>query len=129
MSSQETQNGTQLQTELVSAALQAALEEVMPGAVFPHVYTGPLERYAVWNYQTIRTLWAESRPHAARYLVQAHLYLPHGENPHALILKLQRGLVDRAFTWPNLTDASDAEGQHWVFECEYVDGGGLYGFV
>ena len=33
------------------------------------------------------------------------------------------------FTWPQVTDATDAEGQHWVLECEYADGGGLYGYA
>ena len=127
MSGQAGQTSTQ--PRLVSQALQEALESVMPGAVFPHVYRGPMQRYAVWNYETIPTLWADSRPHAARYLVQAHLYLPHGENPYTLILTLERALVDREFTWPSLTDAADEEGQHWVLECEYTDGGSYYGFT
>lgn len=124
-----TAGGGVLQTELVSVALQQTLEAIMPGAVFPHVYTGPMKRYAVWNYEAIPTVWAEGVPQAAVYLVQAHLYLPHPENPHALILKLEKGLFDAGFTWPSLTDASDEDGQHWVLECEYADGGGYYGYV
>ena len=66
---------------------------------------------------------------AARYLVQAHYYCPHRKNPQATILAAERALVDAGFTWPSLTDASDEDGQHWVLECEYTDGGGMYGLV
>ena len=120
---------TTLQPGCMAEALQAACESVLPGAVYPNVYTGPVLKYIVWNYNVIPTVWAERAPHAARYLVQVHFYLPHKENPHAAILALSRALFDRDFTWPNVTNATDAEGQHWVLECEYADGGGYYGFA
>lgn len=113
----------------MSEQLQAACETVMPGAVYPMVYTGEALRYIVWNYSTIPAVYAEGAPHAARYLVQAHLYLPFKEAPHEAITSLSRALFDRGFTWPGVTDASDADGQHWVLECEYADGGGYYGFA
>lgn len=118
-----------LQTDLVSVRLQEACESVLPGAVFPQVYTGPLLRYAVWDYNVMPAVWAERAPHAARYLCQVHFYLPHKENPHEAILALSAALHNRDFTWPQLTDATDADGQHWVLECEYADGGGYYGFT
>ena len=121
---------TTLQPGSMAEALQGALETVLPAdQIYPHLYTGPLLRYIVWNYSVIPTLWAESRPGAARYLVQVHFYLPHKESPRAAILALQRALADAGFTWPDITDASDEDGQHWVLECEYADGGGCYGFA
>ena len=124
-----TGTAAELREDLVSVKLQTLLDGGMPGAAFPQVYSGSLLRYAVWNYETIPTLWAESRPHAARYLVQVHLYLPRGENPYGLILTLTQALADSGFTWPSKTDASDSEGQHWVLECEYADAGAVYGYV
>ena len=109
--------------------LTEALEPILPGAVFPMVYTGKDLKYIVWNYSVLPSVWADRAPHAARYLVQVHFYLPHGENPQAAILALSRAIFDAGFTWPELTDASDEEGQHWVLECEYTDGGGYYGQV
>ena len=109
--------------------LDGALSAVMPGAVFPHLYTGPLLKYIVWNYSAFPTLWAENRPAAARYLVQVHFYLPHKENPRTAILALSHALFDAGLTWPSVTDAADEEGQHWVLECEYTDGGGVYGYA
>lgn len=118
-----------LQTDLVSKRLQAACESVLPGAVFPQVYTGPLLHYVVWDYNVFPAVWAEQAPHAARYIVQVHFYLPHKENPNTTILGLMQALHAQDFTWPRLTDATDSEGQHWVLECEYADGGGYYGFT
>lgn len=112
----------------VGQVLQTALETVYPGAVFPDVYQGPLTEYVVWNYNAFPALWAERTPQAARYLVQVHLYSPRGKNPQTAILSLSRALFGAKFTWPSLTDASDAEGQHHVLECEYCDGGGFYGY-
>ena len=109
--------------------LTGALSAVLPGAVFPQVYTGPLLRYAVWDYNVLPEVWAEQAPHAARYLVQVHFYLPHKENPQEAILALSRALFNAGLTWPSITDATDADGQHWVLECEYADGGGFYGYT
>ena len=120
---------TQPTQTCMSEKLQAACETVTPGAVFPDVYTGALLKYIVWNYSVIPAVYAESVPHAARYTVQVHYYLPHKENPQAAILTLSRALSDRGFTWPTVTDATDSDGQHWVLECEYADGGGYYGFA
>lgn len=120
---------TTLQEACVAEAIQTALSPLFPDAVFPHVYTGPLLRYVVWNYSTVGAVWAEDLPQAARYLVQVHFYLPHKEEPRAAILAMTRALYDHGFTWPIPTDASDSEGQHWVLECEYTDGGAAYGFV
>ena len=113
----------------MSEQLQAACESVLPGAVFPQVYTGGLLTYIVWNYNQIPQVYAESAPRAARYLVQVHFYLPFKKNPQAAILALSRALFEKDFTWPTVTDATDNEGQHWVLECEYADGGGFYGYA
>ena len=54
--------------------LQTALETVLPGSVYPIINTGGGIEYFVWNYSTTPTVWADSLPYAARYLVQAHYY-------------------------------------------------------
>ena len=111
------------------AALQAALSTVYPRAAFPNVYSGPLLEYVVWNYDELPRVFADSAPHASIYLVQVHLYCPHKESPTEAIQALRRALWDAHFTWPSLTDASDSDGQHWVLECQYTDGGGFYNSV
>jgi len=113
----------------VGEVMAAALATVYSENVYPDVYVGPAVEYVVYNYSIIPSVWADHAPHAARYLCQVHLYSPRGKNPTAAIQALDRALWDAGFTWPSVTDASDAEGLHHVLECEYCDGGGYYGFV
>ena len=116
-------------TPKVGERIEAALSSLFGNAVFPDVYVGSAREYVVYNYSIIPAVYAESAPHAARYLVQVHYYSPREKNPTAAILAIDRALFNAGFTWPSVTDASDAEGQHHVLQCETCDGGGYYGFV
>lgn len=107
-------------------ALQSACASVYPDATFPDVYIGPLLEYVVWNYSEIPSVHADRAPRASVYLCQVHLFLPRGKNPKTAILALRRALFNAGFTWPDLTNASDSDGQHLVLECQYTDGGGYY---
>ena len=113
----------------VGEVLVTALTPLYSGKIFPDVYVGPEVEYVVYNYSILPAVHAESAPQAARYLVQVHLYSPREKDPTEAILALERALWDAGFTWPSMTDASDAEGQHHVLQCEYCDGGGVYGLV
>lgn len=106
-------------------AINDAFGEILP--LFPNVYTGEDLRYLVYNYFVIPQVYAEHVAHAARYSVQLHLYLPHKENPNAVKLAIINACVAAGFTFPSMTNASDKEGQHYVFEFEYANGGGFYG--
>lgn len=117
-----------LQSSCVAEKIRTACETVISD-VFPQIYTGALLHYVTYNYNIIPSVWTESGPAASRYLCQVHFYLPHKEDPREDILGLQRALFDAGFTWPDVTDAEDADGQHWVLECEYADGGGVYGYA
>lgn len=107
------------------AAIKAALDGILP--LYPNLYTGDELRYIVYNYSTIPDVFGDSVPHAARYFVQVHLYLPSKENPNQYKLTISRALNANGFTWPSITNASDGDGQHYTFECNYVNGGGFYG--
>lgn len=110
----------------VDEALTAALAQLgIPHA--PNLYRGTATEYITTNYQTIPEAYAERVPAAARYLVQVHYCLPHGENPNARIRTISLALWTQGFTWPSIENASDESGQHYVLECEYVNGGGWYG--
>lgn len=106
-------------------AINAAFGEILP--LFPNVYTGDELQYLVYNYYVIPQVYAESAAHAARYSVQLHLYLPHKENPNPTKLAIINACMAGGFTFPAMTNASDKEGQHYVFEFEYANGGGYYG--
>ena len=113
----------------IGERIVTALTPIYGEDVFPDVYVGLAKEYVVYNYTIIPAVYAERAPRAARYLVQVHLYSPREKDPAAAILSLSRALFDAGFTWPGVTDASDAEGQHHVLQCEGCDGGGYYGFV
>ena len=111
----------------VDNALQDALSSILPGCVYPNVYVGTAVEYIVTNYTTLQAAPGENGPAAARYLVQVHYYLPTGQNPNAKKLAIQQALFAEGFTWPDITPAHESQGQHWAFECEYVNAGGVYG--
>lgn len=110
----------------VDTMLQQALSPVFPDAVFPNTYTGPLLEYVVYNYQIIPEVFAERAPRAARYVIQVHYYLPHKQNPRAGFQALSRALFNAGCTWPGMVNGSDSDGQHYILECEWTDGGGYY---
>lgn len=110
-------------------ALVEALEPLFPDCVFPNVYTGDAVEYLVYNYTALPQVFGDGLPAAARYLVQVHYYLPRKKNPNPTKLQISQALKAQGFTWPDIENASDREGQHYVFECEYVNAGGVYGFT
>ena len=110
----------------VDAALQSALRPLgLP--VFPNKYTGKLTTYITTNWTMLGAAHGGDFAGAARYLVQVHYYLPHKKNPNAVIEALCKALHAAGFTAPSVQNASDGSGQHYVLECEGIDGGVDYG--
>lgn len=105
-------------------AINTAFGEILP--LFPNVYTGTELTYLVYNYYVIPEVFANSVSHASRYTIQLHLYLPHKANPNEIKLSIINACIDNGFTYPSMTNASDKDGQHYVFEFEYCNGGGVY---
>ena len=106
-------------------AINAAFGGILP--LYPNVYTGDTLEYLVYNYYVIAEVFADSAAHAARYAIQLHLYMPHKKNPNDTKLEIIAACVQNKFTFPSMTNASDGDGQHYVFEFEYANSGGLYG--
>lgn len=105
-------------------AIGDAFGTILP--LFPNVYTGEELSYLVYNYYVLPEVFADSVAHAARYSIQLHLYLPQKVNPNPTKLSIINACIANNFTFPSMTNASDGDGQHYVFEFEYVNGGGLY---
>ena len=90
----------------------------------PDLYTGDGEEYCTYNYTEVPDGFGDNRPHATRYLVQLHWFLPLKRRPHPKKKKLKQALAAvRGCTAPTVTNASDETGQHYVFEFEAVEGG------
>lgn len=113
----------------VDNALMDALDPILPGRVFPNVYVGRETEYLVTTVTTLPAVVGENGPAAARHLVIVRYYLPTGKNPNPTKLQILQALWDAGFTWPTITPANDSEGQGWVFECEYANPGGVYGYT
>lgn len=116
------------------AILREALTPIVP-TVVPHVYRGEDLEYITYNYSTLPALDADSAPRAAIHLLQIHWYLPaapegsvNNVNPNAKKLLISAALAGVFGTWPEIVDASDEDGQHYVFELQAMEGGG-YGPV
>lgn len=108
------------------------IEERIRLAVTPHVkelaptiYLGAAEEYCTWNATEVPQAFGDGRAHRVKYLVQVHWFLPLRRRPYAKKQALRRALMGTpGFTAPTVTDATDGEGQHYVFEFEAL--GGVY---
>lgn len=90
--------------------------------IAPNVYTGSATEYLVYNYYTGGAVYAERRPRALVYSVMVHLYLPQGQSPTEKKNDVCEAIFAAGGTWPTVTNASDSEGQHYVFEFELAAG-------
>lgn len=86
----------------------------------PH--TGTDERYYCFYLSRIGTLYCDDDPEAEKAMIQIHLFAPLTENVSKRIRETQRALRDSGFLWPVVTDASDRDGRHIVFETQWLEG-------
>lgn len=106
------------------------LEEKIRSAVTPLVpvcvenrYTGDEEEYCTYNFNEIPAGFGDNRAHAVRYLCQVHWFLPAERRPRPKKKQLRRALAAvRGFATPEIVNATDEVGQHYVYEFQAVDG-------
>jgi len=101
--------------------IKSAVEPIVPVCV-PDLYTGEAEEYCTFNYTEKADCFGDDEPEVIVYLVQLHWFLPTGQNPLAKKKAIRRALMAADFTCPEVLHADDEDGQHYIFECEYVDG-------
>ena len=80
--------------------------------------------YIVYQYDEAGILYAEDRPRMILCRLMVHLFLPTGQNPRSLKRRIREALHDAGGTWPAVINANDREGQHYIFECEMLEGNG-----
>lgn len=78
--------------------------------------------YFAFNYTVIPADFADDAPCHERYLVQVHFFCPLNVNITGLKKSVRQRLYAAGFTWPSITDASDENSRHIVFECEIAEG-------
>lgn len=107
---------------MIDEKIQGAVTPLVPVCV-PNLYTGDEKEYCTFNYSELPEDFGDNLPHAVRYLVQVHWFLPLKVRPHPKKRELRRALMGvEGFTAPEIIDASDGEGQHYVYEFEAWDG-------
>ena len=103
--------------------------------VIPDLYAGVDQIYLTFNYSTRGQLFADDQPGYDIYLVQVHLFAPHGWNSVELRRQVKQKLFSAGFTWPESVDAGSSSqesremGQHIVFECEIEEGVAVSGQI
>lgn len=97
--------------------------------VFAAVATGDVQRYYAFNYTTLGADYADNDPSHERYLIQVHFFCPNSYDTVERVKQTKRSLRSAGMTWPEMTNASDENGQHVVFECEYAEGIDLDGDI
>lgn len=101
----------------IDELIRSAVTPIIP-LCYPNYYTGDETEYCVFNYYERGMAFADDEATATVFSVQLHWYLPHGINPNAKKRQVIAALLAAGFTRPEITNASDSEGQHYVFECE-----------
>lgn len=102
---------------------EAILETVTPivAVCVPDLYTGTEQEYCTFDYIEAPVHFGDDCPEYTLYSVQLHWCLPLGCDPRAKKAQLKRAIADGDFTYPSVTNASDEDGLHFVFEFEYVE--------
>ena len=104
----------------VSNRIVAAFDGFLP--IGADVYKGEANTYLVYNYTEIPADFGDDDAQHYIDLVQVHLYAPHNVNTVATRREISSRLVAAAFIRPSIVNASDKDGQHYVFESEDAEG-------
>lgn len=78
-------------------------------------------RYYTFSCTSFGDDYGDDEPGCERWLVSVHLFAPLGESCLQQVRETKGTLFRAGFTWPQCTDATDQDGQHYVFECETVE--------
>ena len=100
--------------------LRKKLIPIVP-IVEPNMYEGNAVEYIIFSYRERGDCFGDNEPEEIILTVQVHYFLPNGENPRAKKRLIRQALFELGGTWPEITNASDKDGQHYVFEFEYAE--------
>ena len=87
----------------------------------PDFYDGEESIYCTFNMNEIPTAFGDNRPRHSRCLIQLHLFAPGWPKPPStrqIRWELCRAILAAGFTYPEVTNASEKDEQHYVLEFE-----------
>ena len=79
-------------------------------------------RYYTFQCNSIGADFGDDAPGCERWLVSVHLFAPLCEDCVGRARATRQALFAAGFTWPRMVDATDQDGQHYVFECATAEG-------
>lgn len=122
---QEAGGAVNIETQSVAARIVDALrpfgDPVEKSLLYAAANKRP-RRYYTFVVQSLGDAYGDDEPGCERWLVQVHLFAPLAENCILRAAQTKKALLRAGFTWPSMVDATDQDGQHYVFECETAAG-------
>ena len=104
----------------INSTIRSAVTPIVAVCV-PDVYTGTATEYCTFNAAEYPTGFADDVPTHIGYSAQVHYFCPTGVNPEAKKTALKNALFAAGFSYPEIQNMTDADGQHYVLECEFID--------
>ena len=105
----------------VPERIREAVLPIVPVCV-PGIYQGDEQVYCTFNDSRSPEEVGDNRVTLIAHQVQLHYFLPWPDDPRRTIKALCRAVEEAGFTYPEVADASDVDGQHYALEFEDVDG-------
>lgn len=108
----------------VEARVKAALDvfgDPVEASLFSEKPCELPARYYTFVCNSFGDDFGDDMPGHERWLIQVHFFAPLGENWNPRKRATKLALFQSGFTWPQFTDATDQNGQHFVFECETAE--------
>lgn len=103
-----------------AAKIRAAILPIVP-ICDPRVYTGDAQEYTVYDVYERGIFFGDNEPQNVEYSCSVHWFLPL-HTPNKAKKKQIRDAIAQIGTFPSIEDASDLDGQHFVFEFYMVGG-------
>lgn len=105
----------------INEQIKAAVEPVVAVCV-PDKYGGEAMEYCTFNYVEIPEEFGDDAPELIRYAVQLHYFCPAGHDSVKTRQDLRKAILAADFTAPEITNAGDETGQHYVLEFDGFGG-------
>jgi hypothetical protein len=100
----------------LSGILETALTPIAPAEAGSYSGTEPI--YIVFSYASSPDNFADNAPEHEVHLVQVELSAPLGVNVLGKRRAIKAVLFAATGSWPKYHEATDANGQRHIFECE-----------
>lgn len=107
---------------MINKAIREALIPIVPD-VFPDVYTGNKTEYIVFSYDIRPDNFGDNRPFHITYDCRVHYLAPLKEDvidKRIAIMEALYMMNGEFVTYPSETNATDEEGQHFVYDFEVM---------